>query len=84
MFKYIFYLGKEIFPQNKSRLISVKRIILWYFLRADLLEIKSILRKESLELFEKAKDEKFLEFVNFEIFGDVIANSEMIRGAIEV
>lgn len=48
------------------------------------MEIKSILRKESLELFEKAKDEKFLEFVNFEIFGDVIANSEMIRGAIEV
>jgi len=37
-----------------------------------------------LDLFEKAKKDELLEHVKFEIFGDEIANSEMIRGALEV
>jgi predicted RND superfamily exporter protein len=72
-----------VFAQNNSRIVSVKTIILWYFSRADTPELKSSLRKATLELFERAKQGEYLEPVEFEIFGDEIANSEMMRGAVE-
>uniref|UniRef100_A0A915D398 Uncharacterized protein n=1 Tax=Ditylenchus dipsaci TaxID=166011 RepID=A0A915D398_9BILA len=73
----------EVFASNNSRIVSVKTIILWYFSRADTTELKSRLRKATLELFESAKQGKRLKYVDFQIFGDEIANSEMVRGAIE-
>lgn len=69
---------------NNSRILSVKTIILWYFSRADTKSTKDLLRKTSLELFEQAKNGSYLDNVKFEIFGDEIANREMVRGAIEV
>ncbi|KAI1725332.1 patched family domain-containing protein [Ditylenchus destructor] len=73
----------KIFPQNNSRIVSVRTIILWYFSRSDTTELKDRLRKATLALFESAKKGKHLQYVDFEIFGDEIANSEMVRGAIE-
>uniref|UniRef100_A0A914Z8X5 SSD domain-containing protein n=1 Tax=Panagrolaimus superbus TaxID=310955 RepID=A0A914Z8X5_9BILA len=73
----------RMFPSNHSRIKSVKTIILWYFSRADTKSTKDILREKSIELFEHAKNGSYLDNVKFEIFGDEIANREMVRGAIE-
>lgn len=62
----------------------MKRLILWYFSRADTKESFNSYREISLELFEKSQDPNYFRYINFEIFGDEIANKEMIRGAIEV
>uniref|UniRef100_A0AC35GN75 SSD domain-containing protein n=1 Tax=Panagrolaimus sp. PS1159 TaxID=55785 RepID=A0AC35GN75_9BILA len=75
--------SNHLFPSNNSRIISVKTIILWYFSRADTKSTKEILREKSIELFEHAKNGSYLDNVKFEIFGDEIANREMVRGAIE-
>ena len=48
------------------------------------METKKVLQEVSLELFKESQTGKYLNHVNFEIFGDEIANREMIRGAIEV
>ncbi len=45
---------------------------------------KRSLHDEMLFLFAEAKRDALLEHVKFDIFGDEIANSEMIRGALEV
>uniref|UniRef100_A0A183BLX9 SSD domain-containing protein n=1 Tax=Globodera pallida TaxID=36090 RepID=A0A183BLX9_GLOPA len=72
------------FTNNNSRIVSAKKIILWYFNRADTVETKMRLRKLTLKLFNEAQVEgDRLRSVKFEVFGDDIANSEMIRGAIQ-
>ncbi|KAI6240930.1 Patched-related protein 9 [Aphelenchoides fujianensis] len=73
----------SVFPQNNSKIVSVRTIILWYFSRADTPRAKERLRERSLELFKWGQNGEFLDNVRFEIFGDAIANSEMVRGAIE-
>ncbi|KAI6188144.1 Patched-related protein 9 [Aphelenchoides besseyi] len=72
-----------IFPQNNSKIVSVKTIILWYFSRADTPRMKKRLRETTLELFKLGQKGEYLENVRFEIFGDEVANSEMVRGAVE-
>ncbi|CAD5214420.1 unnamed protein product [Bursaphelenchus okinawaensis] len=73
----------QIFPQNNSRISSVKTIILWYFARADTLYAKKRLSDKTSEMFQLGQEGRFLENVKFEVFGDEIANKEMVRGAIE-
>lgn len=45
---------------------------------------KELLRKVTVQLFELSKIDDTTTFIKFNIFGDEIANSEMIRGAYEV
>lgn len=73
-----------MFPGNNSRITSANTIILWYFARADSAEGRRKLRLKTSEIFRLGQEGTFLEHVKFEIFGDVIANTEMVRGAIEV
>ncbi|CAD5220555.1 unnamed protein product [Bursaphelenchus xylophilus] len=73
----------NIFPQNNSKITSVKTIILWYFARADSVYGKRRLSEKTSEIFLLGQQGTFLENVKFEIFGDEIANKEMVRGAIE-
>uniref|UniRef100_A0A1I8B6C5 SSD domain-containing protein n=1 Tax=Meloidogyne hapla TaxID=6305 RepID=A0A1I8B6C5_MELHA len=68
---------------NKNNIIYVRTIILWYFSRADTKENIKQLRNVTLNLFEESQRGKRFKFVQFQIFGDEIANREMIRGAIQ-
>uniref|UniRef100_A0A915NNT4 SSD domain-containing protein n=1 Tax=Meloidogyne floridensis TaxID=298350 RepID=A0A915NNT4_9BILA len=67
---------------NNSQ-IYVRTIILWYFSRADTKENIKQLRNVTLNLFEESQRGKRFKYVQFQIFGDEIANREMIRGAIQ-
>lgn len=73
----------DYFPSNNSKITYVETIILWYFARADTSGSKEGLTKVSLELFKLGQAGEYLDNVKFEIFGDEIANAEMVRGAIE-
>uniref|UniRef100_A0A7E4W4C6 SSD domain-containing protein n=1 Tax=Panagrellus redivivus TaxID=6233 RepID=A0A7E4W4C6_PANRE len=75
--------SETVSPTNNSQISTVKTIILWYFSRADTIGTKALLRATSLKLFEEAQKGDYLDHVKFEIFGDEIANEEMLRGAIE-
>ncbi|KAF7639517.1 SSD domain-containing protein [Meloidogyne graminicola] len=68
---------------NNNNIIYVKTIILWYFSRADTKENIKLLRNITLNLFEESQNDKRLKYIKFQIFGDEIANREMIRGAIQ-
>ncbi|KAK0422054.1 hypothetical protein QR680_007336 [Steinernema hermaphroditum] len=68
---------------NRSRIIHVQAVILWYVSQVDTDERREVLKETTLNLFEVSKAGNFSERINFEIFGDEIANSEMIRGALE-
>uniref|UniRef100_A0A914MG56 SSD domain-containing protein n=1 Tax=Meloidogyne incognita TaxID=6306 RepID=A0A914MG56_MELIC len=68
---------------SKNSQIYVRTIILWYFSRADTKENIKQLRNVTLNLFEESQRGKRFKYVQFQIFGDEIANREMIRGAIQ-
>ena len=65
---------KEDNNNNSSNIIYVRTIILWYFSRADTLENIKQLRNVTLSLFEEAQRGKRFKHVQFQIFGDEIAN----------
>jgi hypothetical protein len=69
----------DYFAANNSKITYVKTIILWYFTRADTPISKLRLREVALELFKMGQAGAFLDNVKFEIFGDEIANAEMVR-----
>lgn len=73
-------LSNDYSSSNNSKIIFVKTIILWYFARHDTPQSKLGLKEISLELFKLGQEGKYLDNVKFEIFGDEIANSEMVRG----
>lgn len=59
-------------------------IVLWYSAQIDNPRKRQLLRNATLGLFEMSKQKSTTKLINFNIFGDEIANSEMIRGAFEV
>uniref|UniRef100_A0A1I8ARW9 SSD domain-containing protein n=1 Tax=Steinernema glaseri TaxID=37863 RepID=A0A1I8ARW9_9BILA len=79
--------GVETVPHmfaNRSRISNVRALILWYVSQVDTEERREVLKTTTLSLFEVSKQGNFSDSINFEIFGDEIANSEMIRGALEM
>lgn len=58
--------------------------MLWYFSRADTAFHREQMRNINLKLFEEGKNGNLLKYVKFHIFSDDIANTEMVRGAVEV
>ncbi|CAJ0600074.1 unnamed protein product [Cylicocyclus nassatus] len=66
-----------------SNKLEAKSIILWYFSRVDTPERKRIYKETTLNLFRVSNDGSFSDLIDFRIFGDEIANSEMVRGALE-
>ncbi|TKR78121.1 hypothetical protein L596_018980 [Steinernema carpocapsae] len=68
---------------NRSHITHVQAVILWYMSQVDTTERREVLKETTLNLFEVSKAGNFSEHISFEIFGDEIANAEMIRGALE-
>ncbi|ETN79706.1 patched family protein [Necator americanus] len=66
-----------------TRKFEAKSIILWYFSRVDTPERKRTYKDTTLKLFRVSNDGSFSDLIDFHIFGDEIANSEMVRGALE-
>ncbi|CAI2308319.1 unnamed protein product [Caenorhabditis sp. 36 PRJEB53466] len=67
-------------PTNR---ISSRSLVLWYFSRSDTPEGKMAFKDAIDELFELSKNSSAFEAVQFTVFSDLVANREMIRGAIE-
>uniref|UniRef100_A0A0N4ZI90 SSD domain-containing protein n=1 Tax=Parastrongyloides trichosuri TaxID=131310 RepID=A0A0N4ZI90_PARTI len=79
-------MSDHIFHNNKSNIKHVDTIILWYVSRSDTPKRIDDFRNITLQLFKEATDNKIKNESNeitFEIYGDEIANYEMVRGAIE-
>uniref|UniRef100_A0A158PH62 SSD domain-containing protein n=1 Tax=Angiostrongylus costaricensis TaxID=334426 RepID=A0A158PH62_ANGCS len=75
------FFGASVVPgTNKLR---AKSIILWYFSRVDTPERKQTYKDTTLNLFRVSTEGSFSNLIDFHIFGDEIANSEMVRGALE-
>ncbi|KJH47783.1 hypothetical protein DICVIV_06136 [Dictyocaulus viviparus] len=72
----------NIVPGTKK--FEAKSVILWYFSRVDTPERKQIYKDITLDLFRISNDGSFSDLIDFHIFGDEIANSEMVRGALEL
>ncbi|GMR42762.1 hypothetical protein PMAYCL1PPCAC_12957, partial [Pristionchus mayeri] len=68
---------------SSIRLESVKSIVLWYFANAETdMQVKQW-KELSLQVFEQTKIIHPDQKVRVDIFGDVIANHEMVRGALQ-
>ncbi|CAI5438990.1 unnamed protein product [Caenorhabditis angaria] len=72
----------DVIPPNNT--LSSKTVLLWYFSKSKTKEGKQQFR-DAIEYLFKISKESTSEFktVKFTIFSDIIANREMIRGAIE-
>uniref|UniRef100_A0A0K0F7M8 SSD domain-containing protein n=1 Tax=Strongyloides venezuelensis TaxID=75913 RepID=A0A0K0F7M8_STRVS len=78
--------SNEMFPNNRSNIISVETIILWYVSRSDTMKRVKEFKNITLQLFSESslyKNQKNDNEIIYEIYGDEIANHEMVRGAIE-
>uniref|UniRef100_A0AAF5D9A3 SSD domain-containing protein n=1 Tax=Strongyloides stercoralis TaxID=6248 RepID=A0AAF5D9A3_STRER len=76
----------QIFQNNRSNIIFVETIILWYVSRSDTVERINDFKNITLQLFKEStltKTFKNNSDIVYEIYGDEIANYEMVRGAIE-
>lgn len=56
----------------------------WHLADADNPHKLKILRNVTITLFEMSRNRNITKWINFNIFGDEIANREMIRGAYQV
>ncbi|OZC09552.1 hypothetical protein X798_03510, partial [Onchocerca flexuosa] len=72
----------HVFP-NRSTIIQVKTIMFWHLFNADNPHKLEILQNATVGLFEMSKEKNATKWINFDIFGDEIANREMLRGAYE-
>ncbi|PIO61315.1 hypothetical protein TELCIR_17163, partial [Teladorsagia circumcincta] len=63
--------------------LEARSAILWYFSRVDTPERKQTYKETTLNLFRVSNDGSFSDLIDVHLFGDEIANSEMVRGAIE-
>ncbi|CEF67843.1 Sterol-sensing domain and Patched family-containing protein [Strongyloides ratti] len=78
--------SNHIFQNNRSNIQFVETIILWYVSRSDINYKTNDFQNITLQLFEEStlhKNSKINSDVVYEIYGDEIANYEMVRGAIE-
>uniref|UniRef100_A0A915PIF6 SSD domain-containing protein n=1 Tax=Setaria digitata TaxID=48799 RepID=A0A915PIF6_9BILA len=78
---YMFFLD-HVFP-NRSTIIRVQTIMFWYLAVVDNPRKLKILQNVTFGLFEMSKRKNATKWINFNIFGDEIANREIIRGAYE-
>ncbi|XGW18024.1 hypothetical protein V3C99_002545 [Haemonchus contortus] len=80
------FIGMHFYDANVTpgtNKLEAKAIILWYFSRVDTPERKETYKKTTLDLFQVSNDGSFSDLIDFHLFGDEIANSEMVRGALE-
>ncbi|KAE9420029.1 hypothetical protein Angca_005701 [Angiostrongylus cantonensis] len=75
------FFGASVVPGTDR--LRAKSIILWYFSRVDTPERKQTYKDTTLNLFRVSTEGSFSNLIDFHIFGDEIANSEMVRGALE-
>ncbi|KAM3723201.1 Patched-related protein [Dirofilaria immitis] len=72
----------HIFP-NRSMIREVGTIMFWHLFNADNPHKLEILQNVTIKLLEMSKEKNATKWINFNIFGDEIANREMFRGAYE-
>ncbi|VDM40527.1 unnamed protein product [Toxocara canis] len=68
---------------NHSRITHVATVVLWYFSQVHFPETKRLLEETIIALFEMSKAKNASALIQFDIFGDQIANKEMLRGALQ-
>ncbi|CAI2338867.1 unnamed protein product [Caenorhabditis sp. 36 PRJEB53466] len=86
-FGHQFYLGSQFFGVNNGQVAkegpikTAKFVALWYMSKAETFEEKQKLQSVQLGIFRKSA-EGFSDLYNFEMFGDQVANAEMLRGTL--
>ncbi|KAL4002759.1 Patched family protein [Acanthocheilonema viteae] len=72
----------HVFP-NRSTITRVGTIMFWHLANADNPHKLKTLQNVTVTLFEMSRKRNTSKWINFNIFGDEIANREMIQGAYE-
>ncbi|ULU06044.1 hypothetical protein L3Y34_018149 [Caenorhabditis briggsae] len=87
-FGHSFYLGSQFFGVNRgeeSKVGPIKTsqfVALWYMSKAETFEQKQKLQAVQLGIFKKSAEKPNDLLFDFEMFGDQVANSEMLRGTL--
>ncbi|KHN83637.1 Patched-related protein 9 [Toxocara canis] len=91
LYGHEFFVGMNMFGvqtadrmfANHSRITHVATVVLWYFSQVHFPETKRLLEETIIALFEMSKAKNASALIQFDIFGDQIANKEMLRGALQ-
>lgn len=87
-FGHPFYLGNQFFGVNNGQaskagpIKTAKFVALWYMSKAETFEQKQKLQAVQLGIFKKSAERPNNLQFDFEMFGDQVANSEMLRGTL--
>ncbi|KAK5985722.1 hypothetical protein GCK32_012621 [Trichostrongylus colubriformis] len=81
-----FFIGSHFFGVNKHKehengpIEQVEFVTLWYMSQAENFTQQQRLQALEMRLFELSRADNFSDLISFDIYGDQIANSEMLRG----
>lgn len=87
-FGHSFYLGSQFFGVNNGQeskngpIKTAKFVALWYMSKAETFEQKQKLQAVQLGIFKKSAERPNNLSFDLEMFGDQVANSEMLRGTL--
>uniref|UniRef100_A0A1I7X8K4 Uncharacterized protein n=1 Tax=Heterorhabditis bacteriophora TaxID=37862 RepID=A0A1I7X8K4_HETBA len=83
-----FFLGSHFFGVNKHKdtergpIETMEHVTLWYMSQANNFTQKKRLEAIQMKLFQLSKEDQFSDILSFEMYGDQVANAEMLRGTL--
>ncbi|KHJ82402.1 hypothetical protein OESDEN_17904 [Oesophagostomum dentatum] len=83
-----FFLGSHFFGVNKNKetyrgpVETLEFVTLWYMNQTPNMTQRRRLQALQMELFRYGRSDNFSNLISFEMYGDQVANAEMLRGTI--
>ncbi|ETN79461.1 patched family protein [Necator americanus] len=84
-----FFLGSHFFGVNKHKesergpIEQMEFVTLWYMNQAPNMTQRRQLQALQLQLFELSRADNFSDLISFDMYGDQVANAEMLRGTLQ-
>ncbi|EYC42789.1 hypothetical protein Y032_0518g2822 [Ancylostoma ceylanicum] len=81
-----FFIGSHFFGVNRHKesprgpIEQVEFVTLWYMNQAPNMTQRRRLQALQLKLFKMSRVDNFSDLISFDVYGDQVANSEMLRG----
>ncbi|CAJ0607839.1 unnamed protein product [Cylicocyclus nassatus] len=83
-----FFIGSHFFGVNKHKesfrgpIEKMEFVTLWYMNQTPNMRERKRLQALQLELFRLSRLDNFSDLISFEMYGDQVANAEMLRGTV--
>lgn len=84
-----FFLGTHFFGVNKHKdsergpIEQMEFVTLWYMSQASDYATRQRLQAIQMRLFELSRADNFSDLISFDMYGDQVANAEMLRGTFQ-